>query len=280
MYICYVDESGDAGTLDLTDVNLNPLFVITGLVIEHTRLIDLTFDFLKIKRRFFPNRLAPPMFPLDRIKEEIKGNDLRKYLRGNNRRNYQLSIGFIDSCVALLRKNNVRLLGRALIKAPGKKNNDEAFYGRSMMHIYQHFNAFLEDKQELGFVIADGRRPAQNQKTTHVIFTQIHRAVGSTYPRIAEIPAYGQSNNFAMLQMADMICSAIVFPMLIDVFGDYLIGSGNKHASAKYSAVRDRYKTEIKEMQYRYLNTNGAWVGGLLIADGMGRRRSASLLFS
>jgi hypothetical protein len=280
MYICYVDESGDAGTLDLTDVNLNPLFVITGLVIEHTRLIDLTFDFLKIKRRFFPNRLAPPMFPLDRIKEEIKGNDLRKYLRGDNRRNYQLSVGFIDSCVALLRRNNVRLLGRALIKAPGKKNSDEAFYGRSMMHIYQHFNAFLEDKQELGFVIADGRRPAQNQKTTHVVFTQIHRAVGSTYPRIAEIPVYGQSNNFAMLQMADMICSAIVFPMLIDVFSDYLIGSGNKHASTKYSAVRDRYKTEIKEMQYRYLNTNGAWVGGLLVADGTGRRRSASLLFS
>jgi hypothetical protein len=280
MYICYIDESGDAGTLDLTDVNLNPLFVITGLVIEHTRLINLTFDFLKIKSRFFPNRFAPPMFPLDRIKEEIKGNDLRKYLRGDNRRNYQLSIGFIDSCVSLLRANDVRLLGRGLIKAPGRINSDEAFYGRSMMHIYQHFNAFLEEKREWGFVIADGRRPAQNQKTTHVIFTQIHKVSGSAYPRIVEIPAYGQSNNFAMLQMADIICSAVVFPMLIDVSGDYLIGSGNKHISAKYSSVRDRYKTDIKEMQYRYLNMRGTWIGGLLVTDGTGRKRSASLLFS
>jgi hypothetical protein len=280
MYICYVDESGDAGTLDLTDANLNPLFVITGLVIKHTRLINLTFDFLKIKSRFFPNRFAPPMFPLDRIKEEIKGNDLRKYLRGDNRRNYQLSIGFIDSCIALLRANDVRLLGRALIKAPGKINSDAAFYGRSMMHIYQHFNALLEDKFELGFVIADGRRPAQNQKTTHVIFTQIHKSIGSEYPRIVEIPAYGQSNNFAMLQMADIICSAVVFPMLIDAFSDFLTGSGNKHVSAKYSAVRDRYKTQIKDMQFRYLNTNGTWMGGLLVADGTGRKRSASLLFT
>ena len=80
--------------------------------------------------------------------------------------------------------------------------------------------------------------------------------------------------------MADMICSAVVFPMLIDVFGDYLAGSGNKHVSAKYSAVRDRYKMKIKEMQYRYLNVDGAWIGGLLVADGTGRRRSASLIFS
>jgi hypothetical protein len=220
------------------------------------------------------------MFPLDRIKEEVKGNDLRKYLRGDNRRNYQLSIGFIDSCMALLRMNDVQLLGRALIKAPGKMNSDEAFYGRSMMHIYQHFNAFLEDKRELGFVIADGRRPAQNQKTTHVIFTQIHKSIGSAYPKIVEIPAYGQSNNFAMLQMADIICSAVVFPMLLDVFGDYLIGNGNKHASVKYSAVRDRYKADVKEMQYRYLNTDGVWVGGLLVVDGTGRKRSASSLFT
>ncbi|MDR3280531.1 MAG: DUF3800 domain-containing protein [Synergistaceae bacterium] len=279
MYICYVDESGDAGTFDICDVNLNPLFVITGLIINHASLVKLTHDFLKIKSRFFPKRFAPPMFPLDGIKEEIKGNILRKHLRGRDKRSYQQSIGYIDACIRLLKENDVKLLGKALVKALGKKNSDEAFYGRGMMHIYQHFNSFLELKQELGFVIADGRRPSQNEKTTHVIFTQLHKSSGNSYQRIVEIPVYGQSNNFAMLQMADMICSAVVFPMLMDVYGNYLSESGNKHISPQYSSVRSRYKPDVKNMQYRYQDSLGVWRGGLMISDGTGMNRNTSMLF-
>ena len=58
MYICYVDESGDSGTLQGSDTNSNPFFIITGLIIEHTNLIPLTHDFLGIKERFFPNQVG------------------------------------------------------------------------------------------------------------------------------------------------------------------------------------------------------------------------------
>ncbi|MDR2861721.1 MAG: DUF3800 domain-containing protein, partial [Syntrophobacterales bacterium] len=53
MYVCYVDESGDSGTLQISDTNANPFFIITGLIVEHTRLISITHEFLRIKARFF-----------------------------------------------------------------------------------------------------------------------------------------------------------------------------------------------------------------------------------
>ena len=50
MYICYIDESGDSGTLNLSDPLLNPFFVISGLIIKHSCLIDITEQFLNTKK--------------------------------------------------------------------------------------------------------------------------------------------------------------------------------------------------------------------------------------
>ena len=89
MYICYIDESGDSGTLQISDINSNPFFIITGLIIEHTRLVTLTHNFLKIKTRFFPNHFTSTAMALDKIQIEIKGNELRKALRGGDRRRFK-----------------------------------------------------------------------------------------------------------------------------------------------------------------------------------------------
>ena len=279
MYICYIDESGDSGTLQLTDTNSNPLFVIIGLIVDHARLIPLTHDFLKIKTSFFPNHFITTDRALDGILVEIKGNELRKNLRENNRRRFQQSVGFVDACLNLLQQHQVRLLGKALIKAPGGSNSDPAFYGRSIMHICQHFNMFLEQRRDQGFVIADSRKTGQNKNTTHTVFTQRHQNRGNSYPRIIEMPTYGHSNNFAMLQLADIVCSAVVFPMLINAFGDHLVDSGNIHVSDKYITIRARYKDAIKNMQFMYQNPDELWIGGILVSDRTALNRKTSLLF-
>lgn len=279
MYICYVEESGDSGTFNIRDTNSNPFFIITGLFMEHSRLIRLTNDFLRIKARFFPSLMRTASHFLDGIELERKGGDIRKELRDANRRRRQQSIGFLDDCLRLLVDGDVRLLGKILVKNPGQTNNDAGFYGRSIMHVCEHFNAFLETKAELGFVIADSRRTAQNRRTTHTIFTQMHRANGNRYPQLAETPAYGHSNNFAMLQLSDILCSAIVFPMAMDVFHGHLIGSGNIHISTNYSAVRARYKDDVKKMQFMHRDSSHRIVGGLLVSDMTGLNRKTSLLF-
>lgn len=279
MYICYIDESGDSGTLQITDKNSNPFFIVVGIIVEHSRLIPLTHDFLRLKRTFFPNHFNATPLPLDGILVEIKGNDLRKNLRGSNRRRWQQTIGYIDSCIKLLNQHSVRLIAKALIKNPGSQNNDAAFYGNSIMHICKHFNIFLEFNQEFGLVIADSRKTPQNQRTTHTIFTQRHQSRGNSYPRILEMPSYGHSNNFAMIQLADLVCSAVVFPMLSDAFGSHLHGNGNVHISTKYTSVRNRYKTDIKNMQFMYQDANNFWCGGLLVSDKTPANRKTNAVF-
>jgi hypothetical protein len=71
MYLCYVDESGEAGTFQISDPNSNPFFVIVGLIIEHSRLISLTNDFLRIKNRFFPGHFNATAPFLDSILIEV-----------------------------------------------------------------------------------------------------------------------------------------------------------------------------------------------------------------
>jgi len=279
MHICYVDESGESGTFQATDRNANPFFVVVGLIVAHSRLIPLTHDFLRIKTRFFPGHFHELSLALDSILVEVKGNDLRRYLREGNRRVWSQTIGYIDACMRLLSQHGVRLLGRALIKNPGEENSDPAFYGRSMMHLCQHFNTFLELNAEHGFVIADGRKVAQNKRTTHTIFTQRHQARGNSYPRIVEMPSYGHSNNFAMLQLADMVCSAVIFPMLIDAFGTHLAGIDNVHTAPKYASIRSRYKNIVKDLQFMYQDASSMWVGGMLISDKTGLNRKTGLLF-
>ena len=279
MYICYVDESGDSGTLQISDTNSNPFFIITGLIIEHTRLTSITHDFLKIKTRFFPKHFTSAALALDRIQIEIKGNELRKALRGENKRRFKQAIGYIDACVNLLQANDVKLLGKILIKASGLANDDAAFYGGSIMHICQHFNAFLDLTDELGFIVADSRKASQNRRTTHTIFTQRHQTRGNSYPRIVEMPVYGHSNNFAMLQLADIVCSAVIFPMLIDAFAGHLEKSDNVHLSEQYAFVRNRYKAIIKEMQFMYPDSQGFMRGGLLVSDKTILQRKTGLLF-
>ena len=81
MYLCYVDESGEAGTFQISDPNSNPFFVIAGLILEQPRLIPLTNDFLRIKSRFFPGNFNATAPFLDSILVEIKGSELRKSLK-------------------------------------------------------------------------------------------------------------------------------------------------------------------------------------------------------
>ncbi len=277
MYICYVDESGDSGTFRASDPLLNPFFIILGLFIHQSYVRPLTKDFLDIKNVFFPKHFPNTTTRLDRILVEIKGNDLRKHLREENRRNWQNTIGFLDATLTLLEQYHVQLLGRILVKDPDRVNNDVGVYGRSMMHIYEHFNAFLSPLNETGIIIADSRRKAQNTKVCHTIFTQMHQTRGNKYPNIAEIPVYAPSNNFAMIQLADILCSATLFPMVSDVYNEHL--QANVHISTQYSIVRERYKERIKNLQYMYQNDDAKWVGGLLVSDATSLQRKTSLLF-
>ncbi len=84
--------------------------------------------------------------------------------------------------------------------------------------------------------------------------------------------------NFAMIQLADTVCSAVMFPMIMDAFGEHLAGISNVHTSGNYGIIRDRYKQAIRDMQFLYHNGSRI-VGGMLISDRLPENRSSALLF-
>jgi hypothetical protein len=66
-------------------------------------------------------------------------------------------------------------------------------------------------QDDLGFVIADSRMKRVNTQVSHSIFTQKFRTTGDTYDGIVEVPAFSHSDNHAGLELADAICSALLF---------------------------------------------------------------------
>jgi hypothetical protein len=274
MFFCYVDESGDSGTLNYGNPTDTPAFVVLGLILEQTKLYNITHDFIALKRKFFPN-LVDAAYPLNDILAEVKGESIRKRIRKGGRRNFSHSIGFLDAIIVLLQEYQVSIIGKGLLKGFGVSNSDVGFYGSAIQHVWRHFQAFLSAQNCPGMVVADSRRKNQNSYVAHSIFTQLFGALHKNYPNMLELPTYAHARNHAMIQITDVVCSGIIYPMLMDA---YCSEMDNAHASPKYAPIRARYKGAIKEMQYRYLSM-GNWFGGLLVTDATGSGRHTSFLF-
>lgn len=281
MHLCYVEESGDSGVFNPSDSTSNPFFIVIGIFIDRLRLLPLEKGFLSVKTEFYPSKRSPAHF-LDSIKAEVKGATLRTLLRtSTSRKKIRHTTRFLDACLELLRRGDARLVGKIMVKGPGKPNSDAGFYGRAAMHVCETFNDFLRGRIDVGTVIADARSASQNASISHAVFTQQHKTGGPQYPNIAGIPTFGNSCNFAMLQLADIVCSAVVFPMVADAFGAHITqgGGANRHLSPSYSAFRAKYKDRVCQMQYRYRNAQGQRCGGLLVTDQTGLGRKTNLLF-
>ena len=261
MYICYIDESGDSGTLTQGSAadSCSPFFIISGLIIDQQCLSNVTYDLIEAKKRFFPNKLPPVLSKkgtvksspehLDWILTEIKGCDLRRSIRKGKVKEKQTAIGFIDNCLKILEKHDVKLVGNALIKKVGNVNSDAIFYGHSVLKIASKFELFLEEHYTSGLLIADSRKTSENERTTHSLFTQKHS--GTKLRKINEVVTYGHSTNFAMLQLADIVCSAVLFPMFCYSFARSIpdISLDNININEGYGEIARRYSEKIKHLQ-------------------------------
>ena len=275
MHLCYVDESGSSGLLTLADPTQEPAFVIGALLLDRQHLLRITNEFLRLKHRFYP--ATADISYLDSIQHVVKGSTLRRALRTGGRRNKTHALGFLDGIFDLLEEHNVQIVAKALLKGLDVVNSDAGVYGSAIMFICESFQQYLADLGNApGQVIADSRHTAENSRTSHTIFTQMFRLQGNSYPCLTEMPTYGYPHNHAMLQLADIMCSAILFPMLAHTFCQ---GLGNAHAAPQYATISGRFKARVQAMQYRYQNAEGYWRGGIFVTDGTGQRRTAAQLF-
>lgn len=275
MWIAYLDEAGCTGTLPSSTSEVQPVFAEAAVFLPSAQLATVTASYLDIKRKFFPG-LIPGGQQLDAVLAEVKGSRVRAQIRGsrNERRH---AVGFLDKILDLLEFAEARFVARVWVKAIGADNNARSMYTFSMQDIHSHFQHFLSSKEGLGFFVADSRRKAENANATHSIFTQKFGLRGDRYSRILEAPTYGHSENHVGLQLADHLCSALLFPIACFV---YCTGHvTNIHVHPAFEEIGARYGERLRSMAYCYTRLDRRrrrerMVGGVTVSDGLNKRPS------
>lgn len=176
----------------------------------------------------------------------------------------------------MLDEHGVKLLCRVWIKMPGSPINGRAIYTSSIQWMYSSFENYLSSEASMGFCIADSRDHLKNVSVAHSIFTQKFRASSTTYSRTLELPTFGHSENHAGLQLCDIVCSALLYPIAAEVYCTGYVS--NVHVQPGAAALRQRFGRCLKNMQFRYREPLGKWNGGIVVSDPLGQR-NASLLF-
>lgn len=276
MLICYVDESGNWAPLTAPNCPVDPVLVIAGFVIDQHRLANLTGEFLRLKRRFFPgrHRLGAPQ--LDGVLIEIKGSELRKSVAVGTHRERSHVLGFLDNVVGLLVRHDAMILGRVWIKGVRTPFVGRSVHTSSVQYLCAHFQALLEDTNDTGMMLIDSRSPNENAWVSHSIFTQKFRVAGDAYSRILELPSFGHSQNHVGIQLADILCSGLLFPMSVHA---YCVGHiNNLHVRQGYQVLRPRYGWSLQHIQFRQRTTAGKWEGGITVCDAI-LQRPGGLLF-
>lgn len=275
-YICYIDEAGCTTPLPAAETDIQPVLVVVGLVVDVSKVRELTIRFLELKRRFFPKKFGSGNHLLDDVLVEIKGSDLRSSIRKHGAK-ADATLKFIDGTLDLLRATDAHLFASIWVKGIGKAIDSRAIYTTSIQAACRSFSGFLDWRDDTGFMVADFRTHALNTQVSHSIFTQKYRAKGDPLARLLELPTFGHSDNHVPLQIADLLCSTLLFPMAT---ASYCAGQiAGKHVRGRDGLIKRRYASRIKALQYRHKDAaTGQVIGGVFVNDGLQNRKS-DLLF-
>lgn len=275
---CYLEESGDTGAVLTATAPVQPLLCLLALAFDLSALRDITLGLIDLKGRFFPG-LCQGRGRLGRILVEIKGRDIRAAFRSTSpsHRLRHTYVGFLDALLDLIDRYGGKIFGRVWVKPIGAQINGTAIYTSSAQAICTIFHQMLVTRNESGILIPDPRAKAQDRKVSFSIFTQKFKLTGDTYPRLFEMPVFGQSVNHAGIQICDLLCSGLLFPI-----ASYSYCSGyvqNVHVDAGFGTLKARYATRLRSMQYSYYDPAAhAWQGGIVVSDPLGGRHSGYLL--
>lgn len=275
MLLCYIDEAGNEQILDPKLSDVCPVLVVAGLVVAEAQVKKLAWDFLKIKEKYLPGVQAGTSRLLsDLIRAEIKGSDLRADIRSTSRRRSRWAIGVLDDTVSLLEATNCSIAGYVWVKRDGEGLR-AASYALSVAKIAENFHSQLVAAATPGMMILDARTKSKNTPNVHAITTRKFKTGGDPLPRLVESPVFGHSDSHVGLQVADVVASAMLFPLACMAYcGDM---TWNTHCHASYEKIRDRYGARLQRLEARYLDMDGRRSGGVTVRDLRNRRPSLEI---
>ena len=264
MHFLYVDEAGCPGALDRNNPMIQPVLSLVGLILPHESLKFITDEFLDLKQQFY-SRSYRIRHTLDWILCEIKGSDLSKSIRSDNQTEMEHNLLFISLVLNLIKQYEGRIIGKIYVKPIDGKFDGVAAYTSACQDLHSMFQLFLESKDSRGVTIMDSRTQRQNKVVSHSIFTEKFRYQGDKYPRILEMPLFGESDNHAGIQIADLINSALIYPMIVIKFCDKRIE--HPHLDNRFLRLWDSYEESLAELQVLFTDQSDLDYNGIKVID-------------
>jgi hypothetical protein len=278
MQLCYVDESGKAETLTKADAQQQPVVVIAGVSFPECELTSITGEWIALKARFYPGLAQRGQKGwLDGILHDLKGTSLRRGFRAratNRQRTHATAL--ISETISLLERHQGRIIGRIWLKALDAPNDDMRIHTSSLHFICAAFHAGLPD-DERGMVVVDSQTYQHNFRLAHSMFT-LRFAKKPLHDRLADMPVFGHSDNHAGLQIADLLCSAVLAPIACAVYGGSY-ASWNKHCDSGFLDIRERFGTRLERLTYDWDNTRLGRESSSVVVQDPNMKRSTHLMW-
>lgn len=275
VHFLYLDESGSTEPPE-QGLNATPCMAIVGVIVDAALVPMLTREFLAFKRRHFPHRFERG-HALSHVLAEVKGSEVLQMARHASRGKRRRALLVRRELLELLDRYGCRVLGRVWVKQPGVSLKPTETYTVAVQDIAVHFAQFLLERKSQGIFIADARNQATNIEVAHSVFTQKWRAGGDPYPPLMEVPLFAHSDNHAGLQIADMLATALVFPMAASAYG---APPESVHSAGQYHGIRAEHGQALRVLQYQYLDEIGRRRGGIVVSDPVGKQPSSRLFES
>lgn len=264
MLLCYIDESGDTGSFTLDNMNSQPVFLLTALFMPQDRLVNVTRAVIALKQRYFPRMKPAGDHWHDWLRVEVKGSELRRFVREGGRDNRRLAFGFMSRVLSILEYNDCKIVSRIFVKGVGEEFDGTSVYASAVQRLLSAFDNYIGEHGDKGVAILDSRNKNKNAPLAHSLFTWNFSAHGHEYDRLAELPVFGHSENHAMIQLADWISSAFLFPMAAYA---YCLEHETAclHIDGAYAAIQKMFGQRLKALQYRYALADGTKRGGIYV---------------
>jgi len=247
MLTCFIDESGCPGRLPSLESQVQPLLVIAGIAVDASAIGPISRQFARLTQRYRHGESRPHDICSDLQSELIKGAEVRRAFRSNMAAAELKEQPLLDSVLSLLRTHEAKLYGMVMLKEPGADFDGRAVYGQGLTDVVTAFHRTLECQQTNGTVIADFREAQLNGRVSADLMTAKLGPAGDQLPRFLYAPTFGNSEVHAPLQLVDLVCSAVLWPIAAWRFRDRLAGSPHVSPTAD-ACIRRRYRRRLADL--------------------------------
>jgi hypothetical protein len=238
--LCYFDESGDEQPLRRPDELL--VFVLVAIVVDQAHIGKLQQDFLALKLQTLSARDRQTIGTSALVKFERKGSQFRRALKQQKRGSRRASLGFLDAFIQIPESNQISIEFACRLKGSARLSSDS--YAESVAEILTSVNNHAQLHDARFLAVLDSRTHAKNAPTVAYVFDQMTTA-HQPLSRLIEPPLFGHSDAHILLQVADVLASGMLAPML-----SYTIAREQPNSPfGDFAIVEERYRARIEALR-------------------------------